>query len=279
MPIDYAVKYSSSVDEKFKEISKSGQCINDDFDFTGSKAVKVYSVNTASMNDYNRENVEGSRYGNIENLSTTTQEMILRKDRSFTFVIDKMDMDETAMALESGKALERQLREVVTPEIDTYRFKEMCSNAGTIAAPGAITKDNVYDKITTGTEYLDDKEVPQGGRFLIVTPAVYKAMKNSKDITMETEVGHEMRIKGVIAIYDGMPVIKVPSSRLPAEIGFLIGHPSATCSPVKLAEYKIHNNPQGISGYLVEGRIYYDAFILDNKKDALYYHPVSTQTP
>ncbi|RXM57305.1 hypothetical protein [Clostridium tetani] len=279
MAIDYAVKYSGAVDEKFKAISKSNQCINNDFDFTGSKAVKVYSVNTAKMNDYSRETVEGSRYGVIENLSTTTQEMILSKDRSFTFAIDRMDMDETAMALESGKALERQLREVVVPEVDTYRFAKICEGAGTKATPSAITKENVYDKITTGTEILDDKEVPQEGRFLVVTPKVYKTMKNSKDIAMETEIGQEMRIKGIVAIYDGMPIIKVPSNRLPKEAGFLIGHPSAACSPVKLAEYKIHDNPQGISGYLIEGRVYYDAFVLNNKKDALYYHSISTTTP
>lgn len=41
-------------------------------------------------------------------------------------------------------------------------------------------------------------------------------------------------------------------------------------SPVKLADYKIHENPQGINGWLVEGRIYYDAFVLNNKKAAIY---------
>ena len=40
----------------------------------------------------------------------------------------------------------------------------------------------------------------------------------------------------------------------------------AMTSPVKLADYKIHENPQGINGWLVEGRIYYDAFVLNNKK-------------
>jgi len=34
--------------------------------------------------------------------------------------------------------------------------------------------------------------------------------------------------------------------------------------------YKQHENPQGINGWLVEGRIYYDAFVLKNKKTAIY---------
>jgi hypothetical protein len=37
-----------------------------------------------------------------------------------------------------------------------------------------------------------------------------------------------------------------------------------------LSEYKIHDNPPGINGWLVEGRVYYDAFVLENKKSAIY---------
>ena len=42
-------------------------------------------------------------------------------------------------------------------------------------------------------------------------------------------------------------------------------------APEKLASYNTHVNPPGINGQLVEGRIVYDAFVLDNKKMAIYY--------
>lgn len=125
--------------------------------------------------------------------------------------------------------------------------------------------------VDSATEALDESEVPQDGRFLLVTPATYRVMKKSKDIAMETDIGHDMRIKGIVAEYDGMSVLKVPSNRVTEECGFLIGHPMATTSPVKLAEYKIHEDPPGISGDLIEGRVYYDAFVPKNKKKALYY--------
>ncbi len=41
---------------------------------------------------------------------------------------------------------------------------------------------------------------------------------------------------------------------------------------MKLADYKIHADPPGLSGSLVEGRTNYDAFVLDNKVNALYLH-------
>lgn len=273
MAIDYAVKYSGKVDERFKVEAKSEPCINKDYDFVGAKTVKVYTVSTSAMGDYTRSGT--SRYGTPAELDATTQEMVMSQDRSFTFTIDKMNEDETMGALNAGKALARQIREVIIPEVDAYRFAKMATGAGKKATPLALTKDNIYASIVAGSTWLDDKEVPFVGRYLVVTPATFALMKQSKDIVLDTEVGQEMRIRGVIATYDGMPVIQVPSSRMPVSTGFLIGHSVATTAPVKLAEYKVHEDAPGISGSLVEGRVYYDAFVLDNKKDAIYFHAIA----
>ena len=80
-----------------------------------------------------------------------------------------------------------------------------------------------------------------------------------------------MRLKGVISNLDGMAVVKVPKIRLPEKAGFMIAHPSATIAPTKLEDFTIHQNPPGISGELVEGRICYGAFVLENKEKAIYY--------
>ena len=89
---------------------------------------------------------------------------------------------------------------------------------------------------------------------------------------METDIGNDLRLKGVISNLDGAIVIKVPANRLPKNFGFMIAHACATVAPTKLEDYKIHEDPPGISGALVEGRICYDAFVLENKAKAIYYH-------
>lgn len=268
MAINYAAKFSPKVDEKFKLESKTQALVNNEYDFVGAQTVKVYTVNTVEQGDYSRTGA--NRYGTPAELDTDIQEMTMRKDRSFTFTIDKMNQDETNNALEVGKALARQLRERTMPEIDTYRLGEMATNAGKKVTPGAIS--NIYDAIVDGTEWLDEKEVPTEGRVLVVTPAIYKAMKKSDDIVMDTETSDLKRARGVVGEVDGMDVIKIPASRFPVGKGFFITHPVATVSPIKLAEYKVHQDAPGISGALAEGRFYYDAFVLNNKKDAIYYH-------
>ena len=266
--INYADKYSNILDEKFKVESKSDIAVNQDYDFVGAKTVKIQSVNTVELSNYTRSG--SNRYGTPNELDNAIQEMTMSQDKSFTFTIDKMNEDETNGALNAGKALNRQIRERVIPAVDAYRFGVMANNAGHKETL-TLSASNVYGAIVDATAYLDDREVPMDGRILVVTSATYGLMKKSKDIVMETEVGMDMKVKGVIGSLDGMTIVKVPSNRLPEGFQFLITHKIATTAPVKLAEYKIHTDAPCISGSLVEGRVYYDAFVLDNKKDAIYY--------
>jgi len=283
MPIDLATKFQPYTDEQFSTESKKSLLTNTDLTWTGAHTIKVYKVSTSQMNDYGRKGpTEGqwSRYGAVASLDATTEELTLKKDRSFTFAIDKLDTDETARQLAAASALARQNREVVIPEVDTYTYGVMCANAGHKPEAKALTTTNIYAEILAASQALDDAEVPETGRVLVVTPATYALMKKCKDITMETDVGNELRLKGVIGILDGMAVQKIPAVRLPAGFGFMAAHPCATVAPVKLEDYTIHDNPPGISGSLVEGRICYDAFVLDNKVKAIYYQaqPVSGET-
>ena len=283
MAVNLVTKFIPYVDEMFTTESKKSLLTNNDFEWTGAHTVKVHKVNTVAMNDYDRDGsdvgtapgdgdpVIWSRYGALGKVENTLEEFTLSKDRSFTFAIDKMDKDETGGVLDGASALARQQREVIIPEIDTYVYGKMAAGAGTKETATTLTVDNIYDEIVEGNTVLDNNEVPDTGRILVVTPDVYLLMKKNPDINMETDVAEEMRLKGVIANLDGLTVVKVPKKRLPANFGFMIAHPVATVAPTKLEEYKVHQDPPGISGELVEGRIVYDAFVLDNKKMAIYY--------
>lgn len=269
MAINLVTKFSSLVDEKFTAESKTSLVTNKDYDFIGAHSIKIYSVGVAPMNDYGRNTEGTSRYGAVNDLSNETQEVSMEKDRSFTFAIDKMDEDETLGALNAGSALARQLREVVIPEVDVYTYGKMSAGAGKTTTE-TITDTNAYASILAGTELLDEKMVPTAGRVVVCTPAFYTNLKKDKNAVLETEIGQDMRIKGVVSNMDGVLIQKVPSSFLPENTNFILAHKIATTQAIKLAEYKINNDPQGISGSLVEGRIYYTAFVRSNKKNAIY---------
>lgn len=276
MSVELTTIYAPKTDELFAAESRISLLTNTDYDWTGAHTVKVWKISTSEMNDYSRNRAKGqsevasvSRYGELIDLNAQTEEMTLKKDRSFIFNIDKLDMDETAQQLAAETALARQLREVVIPEVDKYTYGVMAAGAGQTVVGDTTTPANIYSLILDGSEFLDDNEVPETERALVVIPSIYTMLKQS-DIFDKTDVGAEMRARGVVATLDGMNVIKIPSKRMPANFGFMIAHPSATTAPVKLEDYGMHENTPLSSGTIVTGRICYDAFVLDNKKKGIY---------
>lgn len=269
MAINLVTKFSGVVDEAFTENSKASLVVNSDYDFIGAKSIKIYSVGTAEMNDYGRNTDGTSRYGTVKDLETDIQEVSMEKDRSFTFAIDKMDEDETLGALNAGSALARQINEKVIPETDKYVYKKICDNAGNVKEE-TITDENAYEALAEGNATQDEASVPEQGRVVVACPKYFKNLKADKRAVLETEVGQEMRIKGVMGEMDGSLIQKVPARLLPEKTNFILAHPVATTFAVKLADYKIHEDAPGVSGSLVEGRVYYTAFVRNNKKDAIY---------
>lgn len=281
MSIALATKFAPYTDELFKAESKTALLTNTDFDWNGAHTVSVWKISTAAMQDYgrNRSSIGAadsvSRYGDLLDLSATTEDFTLRKDRSFIFNIDKADQDETAGQVAAASALARELREVVIPEVDKYCYSQMATNAGTTATAAALTKANIYGKILDASEILDENEVPETGRVLIVTPAAYNVLKQAVGETAYNDIDAQNRALGVVGMIDGIAVVKVPAARLPQNFGFMLAHPSATVAPVKLEDYGIHEDTPLSSGAIVTGRIIYDAFVLDNKAKGIYYHPIA----
>lgn len=269
MAINYASKYASQIDERFSKEAMSTPIVNSDFDFVGVKTVNVYSVPTAPMNDYTKSG--SARYGTPEELENSVQELTMSQDRSFTFTIDRGNFTDTQMVNAAGAALQRQIREVIVPEIDIYRFSKICANAGTMAT-GALTKENAYDAFLDGTTALVDNKVPTAGAVAYVSSTFYKLIKLDPAFIKQSDIAQNIAIKGQIGAVDGIPIVVLPKSYMPTDVEFFITNRIATTAPVKLSEYKIHDNPPGINGWLVEGRVYHDAFVLENKKNAIYVH-------
>lgn len=270
--INYASKYAQQVDERFHKESQAALALNNDYKFSGVKTVNVYSIPVVGMNDYQRSGT--GRYGSPNDLSTNVQELTIKRDRAFTYIIDKGDKEQTQMVLEAGKSLSRQLREVVIPEYDTYAFKVLAAAASEKGGydTTAITKANAYEMFLKGMEYLGDNNVPDAGRVCFCTYKFYNLLKQDSAFVKYGNASQEMLKRGELGEVDGCKIVRVASSRLPAGAAFLITHKCAACGPKQLNEHKIHDDPPGISGWLVEGRMLYDIFVLNEKAKAIYYH-------
>lgn len=272
MAVNLASAYSNQVDERFSRASQTAIALNNHFKFQGVKTVNVYSVPTVAMTNYSRTGA--NRYGTPSELQNTIQELTLTKDRAFTFTIDRGNKNQSQMVMDAGRALTRQIREVVVPEIDAYVLDKIARAAFTAGytLATAATKSNAYELFLKGQESLGNQNVPDSGRVCFCSYAFANYLKQDPAFMKESQRSKEMIDKGILGEVDGAKIVKVPASRLPTGCAFILTHPEAACAPKQLEDYKIHDNPPGISGWLVEGRVIYDCFVLSQKVGATYYH-------
>lgn len=267
MAVNLATKYSNKVDEAVTLASITSTSVNNDYDFVGARTVKVKSFSTAPMNDYTASG--SNRYGTPSELNDADQELTLSKRRAFTFTIDKTNaVDSPEGVRDAAKALRRQIDQVVVPEIDTYRISKMALGAGKKDYT-TLTTTNAYTLFLAANQAIDEAKYPTMGRVAYLAPDFYNAIKQDSNFVKACDIAQNLLISGQVGEIDGVAIIKAPTSMMTAGLYFVITRKEATTAPIKLAEYKIHQDPPGIAGNLVEGLVYYDAFVLNQQKNAI----------
>ena len=269
MAVNLAEKYSSQVDEVIRRGLLSTAGTNNDVEFGNAQTVKVYSLDTAPLNDYD-PTAGMSRYGTPVELEDTVQTMQMSQQKSFTFTIDKTyESDSPEGVRNAGKALQRQIEQVIIPAIDTYRFSVLATKAGT-KIEKVLSSGNAYSTFVEANTAITDEEFPVEGRVAFCSNSFIELLKQDGAFTKATELAQDRVIyKGMVGDCDGVAIIAVPKRRLPEDTAFIITHPMCAPAPVKLQDYKIHKDPPGIAGTLVEGLLYHDIFVFDKKKKAV----------
>lgn len=267
--INLAKKYAKGVEERFyhDSITEASFSKELDMEFHGVKSVTVYDVGTAPINDYQRSG--SNRYGSPEELDDHIQEFVMTQDKSSTWTIDKGNQKEQFNIKQAAQTLKRQLRERYTPAIDKYRIQKWADGAGIVMGVNEPTKNSIVGLMLDANTAMDDAAVPESGRMFYVPAKYFKALLLSDEFTKADALLLKSLGKGTVGELFGVPVKKIPSSYLPDGVYFLEIFKGAAISPVKLQEHKIHTDPPGISGDLVEMRLIYDAFVRGTKADGI----------
>lgn len=280
MAINLGEKYSTKVAERFKLASKTDDACGHDYEFSGVKSIKIYSINTVPTTNYTRSGT--ARFGTLNELEDTIQELSMDVDKAFTFSIDAGNAAEQFNIKHANKCLKREWDEVCTPEIDKYRFNAWVTGNGlssgfavTTSTDGALTKANIVEKIFEGSAQMSDDLVPAVGRTIFIPELTYVKFKLADVVIGGEQLNAEAVRKGYKGTIDGMRVVTVPSGYLPSGVNFMIKYKGSTVDPMKLKNLRVHKNPMGVDGDVVEGRYMYDSFVLDNMAKGIYVSKVS----
>lgn len=269
MSINLAEKVSPVVDERFKRDSVTENIgFNKNYNWNGVATLSVYDVDTVELTDYTRSG--SARYGEVADLGDTKTDYTVEQDKAFTYAIDEGDSkSQEDVKKREGASLSREINEVVIPAIDMHRLAVMEAGARTVnqvVDGSSITKANAYEKFLGMNEFLDEHNVPVTGRITYVVPSYYNKLKQDESFVKSSDIGQKMLLNGQVGQVDGNKIIKVPTAYLPEGCVAITVYPKALVSPKKITQYNRHSNPPGINGILVEGRLLFDAFILNAKK-------------
>lgn len=152
-------------------------------------------------------------------------------------------------------------------------------NAGasyTIEAYAAVqvTKDNIYSKVSLAQTVLDNNEIPEEDRFLIVSPYVAGLIKQSTEYNPAVvEAYRNVVQKGMIGEFLGFKVYKVSDRRLQGNSTdgwhLLFGHKSAITMAMGMVENEIEGWIPGNFGKAYKSLYVWGAKVADERRKAL----------
>lgn len=294
--IALAQKYLPLLDEVYKASSRTAILDATKVDILNGNTIKVFKTSMDGLGNYNRNT--GFTNGDV---TGTWETMTLSKDRGRSFIVDRMDNEET-VGMAFGTLAGEFIRTKVAPEIDAYTFAKIAGTSGILSANADITvgTTDVSSLIDTGEMQMNEEEVPGEGRILFISETAYAGLRAKIVRSVQNDV---TGINKEVETYNDMPIVRVPQSRFYTaitlldgttggqtaggytgttgdgyKINFMIVHPSAVAKVVKHVLPRIFTPEQyqNADAWKFDYRIYHDTFVYDNKAKGIYMHRGST---
>ena len=288
--IALAQKFQPILDEIYKASSLTARmdAKTKPVNFAGANVVQVFKTDPIGLGKYDR--VSGYPAGQVVGSWET---LTLATERGRSFVIDRMD-DEETLGMAFGTLAGEFIRTKVVPEVDAYRFSKYASTASINAAtPGTLDANGIIAALDAAKLELDKDEVPSEGRLLYISDNCLNLLEGK----VSRFLGNENAVDKRVTKYSGMEVIMVPQTRFykgitlddgatvdaggysktvstGKDINFMIIHPTAVLQVAKHDSLKVFTPEQNqtTDGWLMQYRIYHDAFVYTNKLNGIYLH-------
>lgn len=253
------VRYASLVDAYLRKNLWSDFCFNKKYEGSpkaGSVKVPVRAEATVGVYD-KASGLAGSVNG------TTYATISIDKDYGINEIVDGYDAEALpdniiADRLESGAyGLNKQ--------IDSDGFATLVASGTEESDTVAVAAGNISTKVLATMTALDNADVDQMNRFLIVTPSIHAIMLQDTTFIKASEIGQTMLVNGQIGEYYGFKVFK--STNMPTlttgsnTLEYIAGHSNNAHRVVEWVKQpftvSLDNDSEFIGASAVKGRKVY----------------------
>jgi hypothetical protein len=291
--IQYSTLFQRALDKQMVAAATSGwmEANAGQVIYKGGNTVKVPKISTDGLGDYDR--TTGYTGGSV---TFEYETKTLTQDRSRSFMLDAMDVDETNFVLTASTVMSEFQRTKVIPEIDAYRYSSIATQliagskvtygytatAATIMATLKTQIDNVRDAI--------------GDTDLVVSISRTVLSLLEQGTRLEKVLFSSGDIQTEVSSIDGVPLLPVPSARMKtayvfndgattdqtaggftasdtaSDVNWIITPRTAPIAISKQEAPKIidPNTNQDADAWKIAYRKYHDVWIMDNKLEACH---------
>lgn len=268
MAINLASKFHPIMLDQFTRDSVTQQASNEKgISFDGVKTVTVVTSVPVATAAYTRSG--RNRYGTVTELQDTVQTLAMTQDKGWDFTVDHGNNAEQLDMKKINQRVQQHLKETIIPEVDKYRISSWCSGKGLSSGKSvgtttgaALTTSNVLETIFTENAKMSDALVPKTDRYLYISELDYVQLQLASQIMLVPNLAGSVIRTGLKGSIDGLNIVTVPSSYMPANVQFFIKWKNASADPWKLKNYKTFQPDDGDCDESV-GRYLYDSFVLD----------------
>lgn len=263
--------------------------------YSGGSEVKIPKLSMDGLGNYDRD--AGYAQGGVT-LSYGTY--VMTQDRGRKFQLDAVDVDESNFVATAGNVMGEFQRTQVIPEVDAYRYSKLAklASANSNTESAAVTKDTVLDELQNDIATVQDKIGDGEPLVVMMGIPIATMLSQASQVSHFLDVGDftQGNITTKVSTLDGIPIIRVPSSRFKTAFTFNDGKTSgqtaggfapaagaldinwiiaARRAPVAISKtdrMKVFdpNTNQGADAWLIEYRKFHELWVPDNKLPGIF---------
>lgn len=227
--------------------------------------VKIRQTPTITIRDYNKGQVLTN-----EQPEATSVELYIDKGKYWSFVTDDVDDAQTDLKSYVSDWTEDASRQMVIT-VETEVYADIGSDAdasnqgvaagaisssyglGSASVPLVITRTNIVEKIVEFGAVLDEQNIPDEGRFLIL-PVWMSSLLKTSDLKQAYLTGDNVSPirNGLLGMIDRFNIYVSNLLYIPDYTEVLFGQTKALTFATQITKTKIQDNPDGF-GMLYRG--------------------------
>lgn len=259
-----ATIWASSILAGLERNAVGGACVNRNYEGEirqKGDSVKVTEVADVTIGDY----VSGTDI-TIERAGDTAQTLSITEQKYFGVEVDRIENVQTA-ATGFVAAVADKATIGLKNTLDQFIFTTMAAGvaAGNAVAEATIsTASDAYDAMVAWSVLLDEADVPEEGRWTVVSPAFHGLLlKDSRFVSAGDATGAATRLNGRVGEAAGFEVMKSNNLTSGATTGtvMLAGYRGATTLAEQISEFDIVDKEKGFAS-IVKGLHVYGAKVL-----------------